>query len=280
MGIFSGCLLASDYDGTLADSKGMIPDEVRKAIKYFTTNGGMFTVCTGRTKQGFHAFDKELMNAPVLLANGAMAYEYSEAKTIYVNGINEESRDTLEYIKNNYSDIGIELYGADFSSWVITPHERNILHFEHQSIQYTVTDEIPQSVFPAVKVMVSVGKDRCMDFQKFLDTAPMGQLKYIPQYGDFIEIISKDTDKGTGLLKLAKAYNIEPSHVYAIGDGANDVTMLKAAAVGFVPANGDEYAKKAGDVFVKSNDEFAVADAIYKIEAIIRGTTEVKNESN
>lgn len=269
MGIFSGCILASDYDGTLADSHGEIIEEVRTAIKYFTANGGLFTVCTGRTKQGFHAFDSELMNAPVILANGEMAYDFNSEKTAFVNAIGEENESAIRYMIDNYPDIGVELYGSDFSSYVINPHPRNHTHFTNQSIEYSVVEDIPKSVFPAVKVMVSVGNDRCMDFQKFLDTAPMCNLKYIPQYGDFIEIISKNTDKGKGLLKLAEKYGIDKNHVYAVGDGANDVTMLNAAAVGFVPENGDEYAKKAADVFVKSNNEGAVADAIYKIEKML-----------
>ena len=87
MGIFSGCLLASDYDGTLANSKGQIDKEVQDAIKYFTAEGGYFTVCTGRTKQGFHAYSPELMNAPILLANGSMAYDYGTDKIVFLDGI-------------------------------------------------------------------------------------------------------------------------------------------------------------------------------------------------
>ncbi|MBP9988912.1 MAG: HAD family phosphatase [Ruminococcus sp.] len=266
MGIFSGCLLASDYDGTLANSRGEIDKEVRDAIKYFTANGGLFTVCTGRTKQGFHAFTSELMNAPVLLGNGTMAYDFNREKTVFNDGIKEESIDILRAIKDGFSGIGIEYYDSLFSSYVIYPDERTTAHFEFQSIKWNVVDDFNYGTFPLVKVMVSVGKDRCMEFQRFLDSIDMGDIKYIPQYGNFIEIISKSTDKGKGLLKLAQALHIDKSKVFAVGDGANDVTMLKAASIGFVAENGDDYAKKAGDIIVKSNDEFAVADAISKIE--------------
>lgn len=277
MGIFSGCILASDYDGTLADSNGQISDEVRKALKYFTENGGLFTVCTGRTKQGFHAFDSELMNAPILLANGSMAYDYKNGKTVFADCIEKDGEPEIRYIKDNYPDLGIEMYGADFKSYVFNPKPRNVSHFEFQFIDFEVVEDIPESLFPAVKVMILVGEDRCIDFQKFLDSAPLDKIKYIPQYGDFIEFVSKTSDKGRGLLKLAEAYGIDKSRVFSIGDGANDVTMLKAAAVGFVPENGCDLAKAAGNIIVKSNDESAVADAIYRIEKII---SEENNESN
>lgn len=270
MGIFSGCLLASDYDGTLANSKGQIDKEVQDAIKYFTANGGYFTVCTGRTKQGFHAYSADLMNAPILLANGSMAYSYDTGRISFLDGIEKKSLGSLEYIKENYKDIGIEIYGSDFSSYVINPDERNIRHFQFQYIDFKVVNDYPAEVFPAVKVMISVGRERVEDFMRFLDSVEMNGIKYIPQYGDFIEIISDKTDKGRGLLTLAKCLGVDKSRAFCVGDGSNDVDMLKAAAVGFVPENGDILAKKAGNVMVKSNDEFAVADAIYRIEQIIK----------
>lgn len=270
MGIFSGCLLASDFDGTLANSKGQIDKEVQDAIKYFTAEGGYFTVCTGRTKQGFHAYSPELMNAPILLANGSMAYDYVTDKIVFLDGIEKESLGSLEYIKENFEGLGIEIYGSDFSSYVINPDERNVKHFQFQYIDFKVVDDYPAEAFPAVKVMISVGVERVEEFMKFLDSVEMNGIKYIPQYGNFIEIISEKTDKGRGLLNLAESLGIDKSRTFCVGDGANDVDMLKAAAVGFVPENGDVLAKQAGDVMVKSNDEFAVADAIYKIEQLIK----------
>ena len=90
MGKFDGVLLASDYDGTLYDSHGIITEEVRAAIRYFTDNGGRFTVCTGRSKQGFHAYSPDYINAPVLLANGAMAYDYAAERTVFILPLREE----------------------------------------------------------------------------------------------------------------------------------------------------------------------------------------------
>ena len=73
---FKNVLLASDFDGTLKNDEGIITHDVIEKIKYFISEGGYFTVCTGRIHQGFHLYDPEYINAPVLLGNGAMAYDY------------------------------------------------------------------------------------------------------------------------------------------------------------------------------------------------------------
>ncbi len=270
MGKFSGCLLASDYDATLTNSSGIIPNEVRKAINDYMNEGGLFTVCTGRTKQGFHDYSPEIINAPVLLANGSMAYDFKKERIAFERGITCDNADVIRKIAFGFDGAGVEMYSADFKSYVINPTEKNRKHFDFQYIKYDVVEDIPENLFPAVKIMVYIGKDRCVDFMRYLDSIDMGGLKYIPQHGDFIEIISKETDKGAGLMLLAECLGISKERVFSIGDGSNDVDMLKAAHIGFVPENGCSEAKNAGDIIVKSNDEFAVADAISKIEEILR----------
>jgi len=269
MGIFDGCILASDYDGTLAQSDGQIGERVRTAIKYFTDNGGYFTVCTGRTRQGFHAYEPSIINAPVLLGNGAMAYDFGSEKTVFLNCIDNDAIDEFEMIINGYPDIAIEFYTTDFKSRVIHPDDRSRAHFDFQYIKYEVVDDVKSEDFPLVKIMISVGVERVDDFQKFLDSLNLKKIKYIPQHGDFIEIISTKTDKGFGLSLLAEKLGCDKNKIYSIGDGSNDISMLKSATIGFVPENGCDVAKENGDIIVCSNNDGAVADAIYKIEELL-----------
>ena len=63
---------------------------VKAALRFFEENGGRFTVCTGRCYLGFHAYSREIINAPVLLANGGMAYDYQRHTVVVDNGIGDE----------------------------------------------------------------------------------------------------------------------------------------------------------------------------------------------
>ena len=87
---FKNVLIASDYDGTLYNSEGIITRQVREKIAYFIAKGGRFTVSTGRSYQGFHAYDKSYINAPVLLANGALAYDYEKDGISFLSQVGEE----------------------------------------------------------------------------------------------------------------------------------------------------------------------------------------------
>ena len=69
-------------------------------------------------------------------------------------------------------------------------------------------------------------------------------------------------DKGTALLQLADALGVKHEDAFAVGDGYNDVEMLRAAARAFVPANGDSFALACADEVVRSNEEDAVAHVV------------------
>ena len=46
---FDDFLITADFDHTLTGPDGTIPERNLEAIRYFTSNGGAFTVNTGRS---------------------------------------------------------------------------------------------------------------------------------------------------------------------------------------------------------------------------------------
>jgi hypothetical protein len=110
---FKNVILASDFDGTLKNDLGEITADVRSAIADFMSEGGYFTVCTGRIYQGFHLYDPEYINAPVLLGNGAMAYDYENDDIILNDAIGDEGLSAVNDILMHYPDICIEFYNID-----------------------------------------------------------------------------------------------------------------------------------------------------------------------
>lgn len=261
MGIFTGFLLASDFDATLTDSKGNITERTADAVKYFISEGGLFTVCTGRTREGFHAYDRTLINAPVLLGNGAMGYDYETQRVSYTLTVEKRDLPVLEKITAEFPDMSVEIFSAFDGAFVYRPDDRAREHFSWLRFPFTEINSLSEIKFPVVKIMLSAG-EKTFEVQDFLKSTDMGTLHYIPCTGAYVELISKETDKGRGLLLLAEALGISPEKTFAAGDGANDVAMLKAARTGFCPETGDPLAKEAADVIVCGMDCGPVADVI------------------
>lgn len=133
---FKNVLLASDFDGTLADCNGKIPESVISAIKYFMSEGGRFTVCTGRIFQGFHLYSEEYINAPVLLGNGAMAYDYKNKEIVFNDAIGDEGIASLEDIIFHFPSVAVETYSFN-KVCSINAGENSIHHFTSMGIDFT-----------------------------------------------------------------------------------------------------------------------------------------------
>ncbi len=255
---FQNVLIASDFDGTLKDDNGVITDDVKDAIKAFITNGGRFTVCTGRIHQGFHLYDPEYINAPVLLGNGAMAYDYERNEVIFNDAIGEEGLEAVNDILANFPDVPIEFYNIN-KVCAVNINEHSEHHFTSQDIDFHNVKSPEEAPLPWTKVMIAA-HGCSKEVQEILEKHP--EVNYLKTTGDYVEILKKGVDKGTGLLKLAIALGIDHNNVYAAGDGYNDVEMLIAAKGGFVPENGSAEALSVADYVTRSNNDGCIAHAI------------------
>lgn len=273
-GLFQGVLLASDFDGTLVPQSQQVTPGVKAALRFFRENGGLFTVCTGRCYLGFHAYSPELINAPVLLANGGMAYDYSAGKIVVSNGIGDEGIAPLRAVAAAFPDVSVEMYPFEKAYAVhLTKQTRH--HFTSQFIPFESVDDPAEAPRPWAKVMIGGAPERIAEVQIFL--REQTEIRFLPTTGGFLEVLAKGVDKGKALLQLADVLGVKHEDVYAVGDGYNDVEMLRAAARAFVPANGDAFALACADEMVRSNEDDAVAHVVELLTERYGGAPESKN---
>ncbi|MBP5270760.1 MAG: HAD hydrolase family protein, partial [Clostridia bacterium] len=73
-GIFDGILLLTDFDGTIAE-RAVISDKNRLAVEYFISEGGLFSLATGRFPDvlGLEGFTVK-PNTYCVMLNGALLW--------------------------------------------------------------------------------------------------------------------------------------------------------------------------------------------------------------
>ena len=266
MGKFDKVLLASDFDGTLNDDRGETPASVLDAIRYFTANGGLFTASTGRTFQGLRRYaHADLFNAPALLSNGAMAYDYRTGSVVFCDGIGDEGVGFVRAFCAAFPEVSVEMYPFN-ETYAIHISPGTERHFTNQGIPYTVVDDPADAPRPWAKVMLCCPDGTSEKVQNYLRS--FDDPGFLPTSGTFVEVLRKGVDKGSGLLKLADCLHVPHTRVYAAGDGYNDVDMLRAAAGAFVPCNGSPEALAAATHVVRSNNDGAIAHAIEILDSI------------
>src|SRR6266516_233513 len=83
----------------------------------------------------------------------------------------------------------------------------------------------------------------------------------------YLEITHQGVDKATALLALGQQLGIPPTAMVAIGDGANDITMLKVVAVGITMGHAPPAVQAAADWVTNTNDQDGVALALKRLRA-------------
>lgn len=77
-------------------------------------------------------------------------------------------------------------------------------------------------------------------------------------------IFPKDADKGIALRYVCERLSIKLEETMAIGDGRNDIPMLKLAGISVVMGNARDVIKSYADAITTSNDDHGVGQAVRK----------------
>ena len=274
MGIYSDILLAVDFDRTLTAPDSSIPQRNLDAIVYFMENGGAFTVNTGRSVPMTHWFrDRVPVNAPLLLFNGAAAYEVGSGALSQVHAIELDQKQVIETMMALFPDLTVEIQAVD-AHYIFAPNRDWEIYNDNSLCPWAYANpgEVPG---PFVKFTLygDLGGHRVASmFQATPEEEAQMQevIRTIAAlWGDQVEICypaKKIVDvQAKGISKLTAARELQATLgkkiLVCVGDAENDLPMMEGADYAFCPADGI-IASRFPNVCNCANG--AVADVIYK----------------
>lgn len=274
--IFDGILLLSDIDGTLATYDRTIVPENRKAIEYFTKNGGRFGVATGRTALSSKQMTADItVNAPCIVVNGGGIYDFKTDEILFACYLDHSAVRLFQPVINAVPGVGIEINNNGILQ-CIQYSERSEKHVSYEVgsfTQYTLQD-IPQTGnwFKALFTGSSdeIDQVEALCNQLVTEDDPFYVIRTEPT---LFEILPKGATKGESLHRLANILSLPISQVYAIGDYYNDVDFLSAAGFSAAVKGAPEEVLAVTDYTTCSCEEGAVADFINFIERRIQNSS-------
>lgn len=81
----------------------------------------------------------------------------------------------------------------------------------------------------------------------------------------FADCIRKGTNKATGIDAICRYYGIDLKDTMAVGDGGNDITMLRHAGIGVAMGNASDEVKTHADYITDTVDEDGIANLLHKL---------------
>lgn len=261
LGKFDGVLLASDFDDTLVGESCALSPANRAALAYFTGEGGRFTVSTGRAKRTFAPYAKGvLINAPVILSNGAMLYDFDRDRAVVELPLPLTAAEDLFALAEELPALGIECYHGD-DVYIHHPNAHTERHVARVKTTWTQRDlrEMPG---PWSKAVIQADHETLLEAQSRIRGRWPDRYEAIFSNAVLLECTAKTASKGGMVLKLAELLEIRREHIYCVGDNQNDLPMLAVSAIPFAPANCAQAVKDWGAVILKACDEDCIAQIV------------------
>ena len=278
---FKDILLISDYDNTMTGEMHLVPEENLRAIREFTAEGGAFTIGSGRGKrEWYESFHEVPYNAPLVLSNGAVIYDTAADRVLFEGVLSEEQkRLTREILPILPSGTGVVIESGEDSYIPAEIYETSIFKgFPGQEIKTPPMDEIPGGWSKVGFIQLPAESDfrdrKTFDMSGF--SAPLVDeaqalceahgLFGIRSLPFIYEITPEGVDKGTSARRLCEILGRKV--LAAAGDAPNDLAMLEAADICFVPEHSiltDTGAVPANAIPTVRCEKAAIADVIRRL---------------
>lgn len=273
MGKFDGVLLASDFDNTLIYTEPSLREGVpmpalseknRAALETFMAEGGRFAISTGRALASFARYqDMVPMNAPGVICNGAAMYDFEKKAYLETAMLGSEARERGQQVLDKFPEVAVEAYHVD--NVIHAVHANQITHQHEHITQVLVTelDSLLDAPVPLGKLLFEAEHEVLEKVLAFLKEQGWEKdYELIFSVPTLLEMTAKGACKGNMVERLAEHLGISMEHVYCIGDEANDLSMLTAAARGFIPANCNPILLGRGFTQVAHCQDDALAEVI------------------
>ena len=262
-------LLALDLDGTLTNSKKEITPRTRETlIRAQQEKGLKIILASGRPTYGVaplaNALELDKFGGYILAYNGGEIINWQNHEIMYKNLLDH---DVLPYLYEcaKRNDFAIVTYENEY---VLTekPDDEYVLKEALLNVmQIKKVDNFLEAVKHPIAKCLIVGEPTRL---ARLETEMYGQLKdrmgVFRSEPYFLELVPKGIDKARSLSVLLDELNLKREELMAVGDGFNDLSMVKFAGMGVAMANAQDVVKENADFVTLSNDEDGVAHVVEK----------------
>lgn len=255
-------LIASDIDGTMLNSKGELTERTVAAIKAAEKKGVRFALSTGRSYQAVTEFIDvlDLTDTPCVIYNGAMIV--IGGKTLYSLAIEPDVARAV--VKEGHKRNAVMICWCD-----------NKLYCEEvceKVDSYKKISGVEPIVLKSLADVADRGITKFVWFDSAENTAKnyaelggcMAGVNIAPSRTDFLEFVNKDCSKATALKMLADILGIDIENCVAVGDGFNDIPMLKCAGISVAMGNADDKVKQNCNIVTEDCDHDGLAAFIEK----------------
>ncbi|MBQ8212398.1 MAG: HAD-IIB family hydrolase [Clostridia bacterium] len=252
MGKFDGVLLMTDLDGTLF-YKGDVSRENCEAIRYFQSEGGLFSVASGRAPDWLPRWRERFVpNTWSATYNGAILCD-AEGKNFIFEHVSA----------SDIVSVGMDVLRA-------CPDAEQIYFCGDGTESYIVKQgetpdpaRIPNKIYKCLLRVPSACSDAYTEtVRQMLEPRYLVMRSWI----NGIEFQERGTGKGDALLRLKSLLGDRATVAVGVGNYENDLDLIRAADIGYAVGDAIQAVKAVADRITVDCADHAIAQIIAELE--------------
>ena len=243
-----------DIDGTMVSfDTHCVPENTREALRAARSRGVKIFVATGRHSSDINNLGDLEFDGYITL-NGAYCRVGDEV--VFKKSIPREEVEAFVRYEEEVENIACFFVEADcVSANMESKQTREMMELVHFTPRPIVASRefVDKELF---QMTAFFPIERESEIMKCLSGCASTRW-----YPTFTDIVAHGVDKSVGLKKLGEHFGICADEMMAIGDGGNDISMIKYAGTGIAMENASEEVKIVADYITTSVDNDGVGNA-------------------
>lgn len=260
-------IIVLDIDDTLLTDDHEISPRTKEALLKAQDLGVKVVLASGRPTYAMHKIAEELLlneyGSYVLSFNGGIITDYRTKNNVYECTLTKEQAHELYEISKKY-DVFVHTY---VDNDIITEKGNEYTDIEGQITGMPIVEVgsfVEHVQADVVKLLMLEHPEKLEKVEKILQKELQGKISVMRSKPFFLELTNNEVDKGKSLNHLIKILGIHQDEVIAIGDGSNDLPMIKFAGLGVAMGNAADEIKKQADYVTDTNNNDGIAKVVEK----------------
>lgn len=236
-----------DIDGTLYNKNKQLPASAKSAVLKLKEKGIHVAIATGRGPFMIEQLRSELGIDWFVSYNGQ--YVEANGEIIFHRPIPVSELTRLEQEAD-----------AQQHPMVFMSRERMITNrYKHAVVEHCIRSLDIDSPTYVPKGYLEGNTYQALIFctkeEEHIYREKYPHLEYVRWHEHTTDVLNGGISKAVGIRKLIDHLGLSMDHVYAFGDGLNDIEMLQAVRTGIAMGNAPEEVKQVADWVTRSSDE-------------------------
>lgn len=265
-------MIAIDLDGTLLSPSGHVTPRSKQAVHACLSAGLLVCFATGRNwTESRTVIDAVEHYASAVFAGGAMVVDTGKNATLHRTMMQPElAAQVCGHLEAmGHAVLALQDASTAGSDYLVSGNvELNLATRQWMAVTAATVVQagaLREHAHPhTIRVGIVAAPDKIAQAKWSLLEHFQGRILvqslFVPAYDvEVLEVFDPAVNKWQGILHVARAHDIEPSEIIAIGDDVNDIPMLQNAGLGVAMGNARPDALAAADRVIGTNQEEGLA---------------------